>query len=69
MKEELPEVSLGERERVNMEIGQNPVSPELTAEPALEIQVIPEDPEEIADREVIHERIQAAIYHENKERD
>ena len=41
---ELPEVSLGERERVYMETGPDPDSPEITAEPALEIQVIPEDP-------------------------
>ena len=38
---ELLEVSFGERERVYMETGQDPVSPELTTEPALEIQYIP----------------------------
>ena len=36
-------------------------------EPDLEIPVIPEDPEEIAVREGIHERIQAEIHHEDKE--
>ena len=36
-------------------------------EPDLEIQVIPEDPKEIAVREGIHERIQAEIHHEDKE--
>ena len=43
---ELPEVSLGERERGYMETGSYPESPEITAEPAIEIQVIPKDPEE-----------------------
>ena len=36
-------------------------------EPDLEIPVIPEDPEEMAVREGIHERIQAEIHHEDKE--
>ena len=40
---------------------------ELHPEPDLEIQVIPEDPKEIAVREGIHERIQAEIHHEEKE--
>ena len=52
-----------------METGPDPDSPEITAEPALEIQVIPEDPEEMAAREGIHERIQGEIHHENKERE
>ena len=63
---ELPKVSLGERV---METRQHPVNPEITAEPVLEILVIPEDPEEMAAREGIYERIQAEIYHENKERE
>ena len=42
-------------------------NPEISAEPALDIQIIPEDPEEIAAREGIHERIQAEIHQENKE--
>ena len=40
--------------------------PETPPEPELEIQVIPEDPEEIAVRERTHERIQTEIHHENK---
>ena len=52
-----------------METGPDPDSPEITAEPALEIQVIPEDPEEMAAREGIHKRIQVEIHHENKERE
>ena len=66
---ELLEVSLGERERVYMETGPNPKSPEITVEPALDIQVIPEDPEEMAAREGRHKRIKAEIRHEDKERE
>ena len=66
---ELPELSLRERERVYMETGLDPDIPEVTTEPALEIQVIPEDPEKMAVREGKHKRIQAEIYHENKERE
>ena len=40
---------------------------EISTEPALNIQIIPEDLEEIAAREGIHERIQAEIHQENKE--
>ena len=40
---------------------------ELHPEPDLEISVIPEDTEDIAVREGIHERIQAEIHHEEKE--
>ena len=42
-------------------------NPEISAEPALDIQIIPEDPEEKAAREGIHERIQAEIHQGNKE--
>ena len=66
---ELPEVSLGERERVYMETGPDPKSRLITTEPALDIQVIPEDPEEMAGREGIHKRIQSEIHHEDKERE
>ena len=41
--------------------------PEIPPEPDLEIQVISEDPEDIAVKEGIHERIQAEIHHEDKE--
>ena len=40
---------------------------ELHPEPDLEIPFIPEDPEEIAVREGIHEIIQGEIHHEDKE--
>ena len=39
----------------------------ISSEPALGIQIIPEDPEEIVAREGIHERIQAEIHQGNKE--
>ena len=42
-------------------------NPEIPPGPDLEIQVIPEDPEEKAVREGIHERVQAEIHHEDKE--
>ena len=42
-------------------------NPERPPEPALEIQIISEDPKEIAVREGILERIQAEIHHEDKE--
>ena len=38
-------------------------------EPNLEVPMILDNPEEMAVREGIHERIQAEIYHENKERE
>ena len=41
--------------------------PEILLEPDLEIAVIPKDPEEIAVRKGIHERIQVEIHHEDKE--
>ena len=40
---------------------------EIPQEPELEIQVIPEDSEEIAVREGVHERIKSEIHHEDKE--
>ena len=39
---------------------------EIPPKPALEIQVVPEDPEEIAGRDGIYERIQAEIHLEDK---
>ena len=48
-----------------METVPGPRSPEIPAESTIDIQVIPEDPEEMAVREGIHERIQAEIHHEN----
>ena len=64
---ELPEISLRGRERVYMETVPGPRSLEISAESAIDIQVIPEDPEEMAMREGIHKRIQAEMHHENKE--
>ena len=56
---ELLEISLRGGERVYMETGTGPKSPVRFAEPALVIQVIPEDLEETAVREGIQKRIQA----------
>ena len=44
------------------------VNPEIIAEPDLETPMILDDPEEMAVREGIHERIQAEIYHKDRER-
>ena len=46
----------------------DPVNPEITAVPDLEIPMILDDPEEMAAREGIQERIQAEIYHKDRER-
>ena len=50
-----------------METVPGPRSPEISAEPAIDIQVIPEGPEEMAGREGMYKRIQAEMHHENKE--
>ena len=63
---ELLEISVGDRERVFRETSADPVSLKMTTEPDLEIPRILDDPEEMAVREGIHERIQEEIYHENK---
>ena len=39
----------------------------MDAGPYLDIPIIPEEPEVIATREGIYERIQAEMHHENKE--
>ena len=52
-----------------METRPDPVNLEITAEPDLEVPMILDDPEEMAVREGIHERIQAEIYQEDKKRE
>ena len=64
---ELPEAPLGEAEMRFRELFLDWRGPEILPEPDLEIQVIPEDPKDIALNEGIHERIQAEIHHEDKE--
>ena len=64
---ELPEAPLGKEERRPIEPSVDQRNPEIPPEPALEIQIVPEDPEEKGVREGIHERIQAEIHHEDKE--
>ena len=64
---ELLEESLRGRERIYMEPLSGQRNLKISSEPALNIQIIPEDPEEIAAREEIHERIQAKIHQGKKE--
>ena len=64
---ELPEAPLGEAERRPIEPSVDQRNLEIPHKPALEIQIVPEDPEEIAVREGIHKNIQAEIHHEDKE--
>ena len=59
---ELLEAPLGEVESRYIDWSVDPRNPDIHPEPALEIQIIPEDPKEIAVREGIHERIQAEIH-------
>ena len=63
----LPEAPLGEAERRFQKPSLDGRDLEIHPEPELEIQVIPEDPEEIAVREGVHQRIQAEIHHEDME--
>ena len=60
---ELPETPLGEAERRSREPSVNRRDLEIPPEPELEIQVTPEDIEEVAVREGVHKRIQAEICH------
>ena len=46
----------------------DPVNPEIIAVPDLEVPMIFDGPKEMVMREGIHERIQAEIYHEDRER-
>ena len=63
----LLESPLGKAERRPIEPSVNQTNPEIPPEPAVEIQIVPENPEEIAVREGMKERIQAEIHHEDKE--
>ena len=56
------ETEVGAREQP-----EDQVRPELHPAPDLDIPIIPEDSEVIAEREGVHERIQADIQHEDKE--
>ena len=64
---ELREAPLGEAERRPIEPSVDQRNPEIPPEPELQIQIVPENPEEIAVKEGIHKRIQVEIYHEDKE--
>ena len=64
---ELPEVP---REEAQVGVREQPEDqrrPELYREPDLDILILTEDPEVIAKREGVHERIQTEIQHEDKE--
>ena len=61
---EIPIVEAEERVENKAE---TPEIQEADAGPYLDIPIIPEEPEVIATREGIHERIQAEMHHENKE--
>ena len=63
---ELPEAPLGQAERRPIEPSVDQRNPEIPPEQALEIQIVPEDLEEIVIREGIYKRIQAEIHHEDK---
>ena len=63
---ELLKAPLGKAERRPIKPSVDQRNLEIPFEPALEIQIVPEDPEEIAVREGIYERIQAEIHHEDK---
>ena len=65
---ELLEAPPDEGEQGSVELSVDQKNPEIPPEPALEIQIVPEDTEEIAVREGIHERIQAEIHHEERRR-
>ena len=61
---EIPRVEAEERVENKAE---TPEIQEADAGPYLDIPIIPEEPEVIATREGIYERIQAEMHHENKE--
>ena len=65
---ELPEIPVGDGDRLLKEMSMDPVNPEIIAVPDLEVPMIFDSPKEMAMREGIHERIQAEIYHEDRER-
>ena len=64
---ELPEVHRTEVEEMLGSRVEAPVTSEADIETYLELPIIPEEPETIAAREGINERIQAEIRHEDKE--
>ena len=64
----LPYIPVGDRDRVLRETCMDSVNPEVISVPDLEVPMIFKGPEEMAMREGIQERIQAEIYHEDRER-
>ena len=64
---ELPEVHRREAEEMLGSKAEVPVISEVDNGPYLELPIIPKEPENIAVREGIHERLQAEIRHEDNE--
>ena len=64
---ELPEIPRKESEVGVREQPEDQRRPELYPEPDLDTPILPENPEAIAEREGIHERIQSEIQHKDKE--
>ena len=65
---ELPDIPVGDGDGVLPVTSMDPVNPEVIATPDLDIPMIFDSPEEREMRKGIHERIQAEIYHEERER-
>ena len=64
---QLTEEPLSKAQKRSRQLSVDWRDPEISQEPELEIQVIPEDPEQIAVREGVHKRIQVEINHEDME--
>ena len=64
---EFPEIPREETEARTREQPEDQGRHELDPEPSLDIPMITEDPEVIAEREGVHKRIQAEIQHKDKE--
>ena len=64
---ELPEIPIEEAKVGVKDQPKDRRGPGLYPEPDLDIPILPEDPEVIAEREGIHERILSEIQHEDKE--
>ena len=64
---EVPEIPREEAEEGVKEQTEDQRKPELYPEPDLDIPILPENPEAIAEREGIHKRIQFGIQQEDKE--
>ena len=64
---ELPKITIEEAEVRVEDQAEDSEAPEVDTGPELDIPIVPEDPEVLAEREGIQERIQVEIQHEDKE--